>query len=216
MEIVWHGHSCFRLKTRDVTVITDPYAKETGYNLGRPTADIVSVSHDHAGHNNVAAVGGEPRVLRGPGEYEIRGVPIVGIQTNHDPEKGRLRGRNTAFVFVMDDVTICHLGDLGEILTTAQIESLPSSIDVLLVPVGGATTLNAAEAAEVISLLEPKLVIPMHYRTDQYHGERELDPVDVFGREMGAHDLTPQSRLAVTRTSLPDDTQVVVLEPRRG
>ncbi|MDZ4278759.1 MAG: MBL fold metallo-hydrolase, partial [Dehalococcoidia bacterium] len=164
MEITWLGHSCFRLRGRDAAVVFDPCDKKTGYNIGRPTADIVTVSHDHPGHSNVAAVAGSPRVVAGPGEFEIAGVLIMGIRTYHDKEQGGKLGKNTAYVLELDDVRVCHLGDLGHVPTPEQVEEL-SGVHVLLAPVGGGSTIGAAAAAEVVSLLEPKLVIPMHYKT---------------------------------------------------
>ncbi len=212
MEITWLGHSCFRLRGREATVLADPYQKGLGYTLGRPTADIVTISHDHPSHNNVAGAAGEPRVVQGPGEYEVKGVVITGIRTYHDAEGGKTLGKNTAYLIEMEDLVICHLGDLGHVLTTAQVEAM-SDVDVLLVPVGGSTTINAAQAAEVISLIEPKLVVPMHYRTPV--GGANLEPVERFLRQMGLADLEPQPKLSVTGSGLPEEMQVVVLEFRR-
>jgi len=214
MEITWLGHACFRLKGKDVTVITDPYEKSIGYSLGRPQADIVTVSHDHFDHNNVQGVGGDPKVVKGPGEYEIKNVFIKGVATFHDSEGGKARGRNTVFSITLDDVVVCHLGDLGHVLTQAQAEEI-EAVDVLLVPVGGTYTINATQAAEVVSLLEPKIVIPMHYQTEVLSLGRPLDPVDRFIKEMGLKGLTPQPKLVVTRNTLPEETQVVVLDYRR-
>jgi len=213
MEITWLGLSCFRLRGRDRTVLTDPYSKSSGHNLGRPTADIVTVSHPHLNHNNVSAVGGEPKVVAGPGEYEIGGVVITGITTFHDGEGGRKRGRNTAYVIEMENVVVCHLGDLGHIPGTEQIEAM-DNVDVLLVPVGGETTINAAQAVEVVNLVEPKIVIPMHYRTEA--GGANLDAVDKFRREMGVKECQSQPKLAVTSATLPEGPQLVILDYRRG
>src|SRR5438105_3549486 len=124
MEITWLGHSCFRLRGRDVAVVVDPPDKATGYNLPKLVADVVLVSHDHLGHNNHAAVGGSPKVLTSPGEYEIKGVSIVGVQTAHDSEGGRRRGRNVAWIAQIEEVDVCHLGDLGAPLTSDQAEAL--------------------------------------------------------------------------------------------
>jgi L-ascorbate metabolism protein UlaG (beta-lactamase superfamily) len=215
MEITWLGHSCFRLRGRDVSIVIDPPDRSTGYNLPKLTADVVLVSHDHPGHNNHAAIGGNPKVLTGPGEYEIRGVPIIGVATAHDGEGGRRRGRNVAWIAQVDEVDVCHLGDLGSTLTTDQADAL-GNVDVLLVPVGGHNTINAAQAAEIVTLLEPKIVIPMHYQTEARRAETKLDGVEGFLREQGAGDVRPQPRLSVTRASLPDDTQVVLLDYRRA
>jgi L-ascorbate metabolism protein UlaG (beta-lactamase superfamily) len=215
MEITWLGHSCFRLRGRDVSIVVDPPDRSTGYSLPKLSADVVLVSHDHPGHNNAAAVGGGPKVLTGPGEYEIKGVPIVGVQTSHDGEGGRRRGQNVAWIAQVDDVNVCHLGDVGSTLTTEQAEAL-GNVDVLLVPVGGHNTINAAQAAEVVTLLEPKVVIPMHYQTEARRGDAKLDGVDVFLREQGAGDVQPQPKLTLTKASLPDDTQVVLLDYKRA
>jgi len=213
MEIVWLGHSCFRLRAREAAVLTDPCPKSVGYNMARPTADIVTVSHDHEGHNAVEGVAGSPRVVRGPGEYEMAGVLLTGIRTYHDNERGARRGMNTAFIIEAETLRLCHLGDLGHLPTPEQVEAM-GGIDILLVPVGGGNTLDAAAAAETVSLLEPKLVIPMHYATPVT--TRTLDPLDRFLKEMGASPtLTSQPRLSVTHSSLPHETQVAVLDYKR-
>lgn len=213
MEITWLGHSCFRLRGREAVVVTDPCAKSTGYSIGRPTADFVTVSHDHPGHNNVAAVPGSPRVVQGPGEFEIAGVLIVGIRTYHDREEGRRLGKNTAYVLELDDMRVCHLGDLGHVPTPEQVEEL-SGVDILLAPVGGNSTIAAAAAAETVSILEPKLVIPMHYQTPA--AKAELEPLDRFLKEMGAPSALEerQPKLSVTKSTLPHETKVLVLDYR--
>lgn len=213
MEIIWYGHSCFRLRDRDVMVVTDPYDKSIGYSLPRIRADIVTISHDHPHHTYVRGVKGDPRVISGPGEYEIKGVFITGIPTFHDKEEGSTRGRNTVFLFEFDDLTICHLGDLGHVPTQSQVEVL-SDIDVLLIPVGAVTTINAAGAAEVIGLLEPRIVVPMHYKTKD--ASAKLDPIGKFLKEMGLGRRKPQENLKVTKKSLPEETQVVLLEYKQG
>jgi L-ascorbate metabolism protein UlaG (beta-lactamase superfamily) len=171
----------------------------------------VLVSHDHPGHNNHAAVAGAQRVLDGPGEYEIKGIPIVGVQTSHDGEGGRRRGRNVAWLVQIEELNVCHLGDLGAPLNSEQAEAL-GTVDVLLIPVGGHNTINASQAGEVVTLLEPKIVIPMHYQTEARRGETPLDGVEAFLRERGAHDLQPQPKLTLTRASLPDQTQIFLLD----
>jgi len=209
MEIRWLGHSCFRLKGSHAIVITDPYSPSLGYSLGKPTARIVTVSHQHEGHSYVQGVGGEPRLVTGPGEYEISGVLIIGIATFHDTERGRKRGRNTAYLIEVDEISVCHLGDLGHVLTAEQVEEI-DNVDVLLLPVGGVSTINAPMAAEVVRQLEPKVVIPMHYKTPALSWE--LEPVDRFLKEIGIKQVTPQPKLSVTRSSLPPSTQVFLLD----
>ncbi|MHB1006950.1 MAG: MBL fold metallo-hydrolase [Chloroflexota bacterium] len=213
MEITWLGHSCFRLRNKNTTIITDPFDNKIGIKLGKVSADIVTISHNHYDHSNVAAVSGTPKVIDGPGEYEIGGIFITGIQTWHDQENGAKRGKNTAYLFEMDDLVICHLGDLGHTLTTEQVEAM-SNVDVLLIPVGGNFTINAAQAAEAISLIEPRIVIPMHFKTEAL--QIEIDPLERFARAMGLKEVKAVPKLTVTKSSLPEETQVVVLDFRSG
>jgi len=211
MEITWYGHACFRLYQRGASAVTDPYEKEIGYELPRLRAEVVTVSHDHPGHRNVTSVRNRKLVVTGPGEYEVNGVFITGIATFHDDKKGQDRGRNTIYLFDFDGLKICHLGDLGHILSQAQVEAL-NSVDVLLIPVGGVSTVNAALAAEVVSLLEPKIVVPMHYRLPSL--AFKLDPVSKFLKAMGLDDVSPQESLSVTPSNLSEETQVVLLKQK--
>jgi L-ascorbate metabolism protein UlaG (beta-lactamase superfamily) len=213
MEITWLGHACFRVRGREATILIDPYGREHG-NLGKPSADIVLVSHDHPGHSYVDGVVGARKTLTEPGEYEIKSVPIVGVQTAHDGEGGRRRGRNIAWAFHVEEISVCHLGDIGAPLSSAQVDEL-GGVDVLLVPVGGHNTVNAAQASEIVTQLEPKIVIPMHYGVPG-RSEMPLEPVEAFLRQQGTSGAEPQPRLTITRPGLPDETQVVVLEERRG
>ena len=207
MEIMWFGYSCFRLKGKNTSVITDPFPASLGYKFENQPAGIITVSHNHSNHNNIGAVSGG-RVISGPGEYEIGGVLVIGISTFHDEEKGSLRGKNNVYAIEVDDVNICHLGDLGHPLTAKQLEDL-GTIDVLLVPVGGGTTISAAQAAALVRSIEPKIVIPMHYKTPAL--DKELDGVEKFLKEMGLTEAVPQPKLVVTRSNLPLTTQVMVL-----
>ena len=209
MDIKWLGHSCFRLRGSQTTVVTDPYSPDLGYSLGKPTAHIVTVSHQHAGHSYVQDVAGDPKLIKGPGEYEINGVLIIGIATFHDVEKGSQRGKNTVYLMEIDEISICHLGDLGHALTAEQVEEI-DNVDVLLLPVGGVSTLNASKATEVVRQLDPKVVIPMHYQTPAL--KWELEPVDSFLKEMGVREATPQPKLSVTKSGLTDNTQVFLLD----
>ena len=210
MDISWLGHSCFRIKGKSATVITDPFSPDLGYSPGKNNADIVTVSHNHPGHSYVDGIGGNPRPVTGPGEYEISGVLIIGVPTFHDAEKGEKRGKNTIYLMEIDEISICHLGDLGHVLTTEQTEQI-DNVDVLLLPVGDVSTISVRIAAEIVRQLEPKVVIPMHYQTDALKN-RELAPVDGFLREMGFKDITSQPKLSVTRASLPAVTQVFLLD----
>jgi len=217
MEITWLGYSAFRIRTRDGYVVNDPYSGRalTLPSIQRTTADIVTVSHDHDGHNNVDAVKGDPYVIRGPGEYEVKGMFVFGVPTFHDSKKGAVHGSNTVYILDAEDMRVCHLGDLGHIPTQTQAEAI-GPVDILLTPVGDGKALNAQQAVEVINLLEPKIVIPMHYCLD---GEDlKLDKLDRFLVAMGTDnkDVSHQEILKVTKKDLPEEgPQVVVLEPKR-
>jgi len=209
MEISWLGHSCFRIRGRQATVITDPYSPDLGYALGKPSARIVTVSHQHPGHSYVQGIGGDPKLITGPGEYEISGILIIGVTTFHDVEKGSQRGKNTIYLMEIDEVSVCHLGDLGHMLTAEQMEGL-ENVDILLIPVGGVSTIGAPVAAEVMRQLEPKVVIPMHYKTEALTWE--LEPVERFLKEAGVDQVTSQSKLSFNRSSLPQSTEVFLLD----
>ncbi len=207
MDISWHGHACFRFRGRDVAIVADPYDRSVGLPPLRLTADIVSISNEDPQHGYVASVQPASQRLRridGPGEYEIGGVMITGVATYRDKQKGQVHGKNTAYLFALDELSVCHLGGLGHKLTAEQIEALQDA-DVVLVPIGGQGTIEAVEAVEVVSQLEPKIVVPMHYSSQ--------DVVDRFCRELAVQDLVPIPKLTVTRTSLPLETQVVLLAP---
>ncbi|HXT36502.1 MAG TPA: MBL fold metallo-hydrolase [Chloroflexota bacterium] len=210
VDISFLGHSCFRLRGKDVTLITDPYQ----FALGRPPlrlqAEIVTISHDHPGHNNAAVVSGNPKVIQGPGEYEIRSVLITGVATFHDGVSGRERGRNTIYVIQMEDVRLCHLGDLGHVLNAEQIDEI-GSVDVLFVPARGAV-LDMSRASEVISQIEPSIIVPMHFQAADEEG---LASIEKFCHEMGLRQIVPQPKLAVTKTSIPQETQVIVMDVRQ-
>ncbi len=210
MDIYWYGHSCFRIRSTCGFVVMDPFQKDLGLPLGRLTADIVTVSHDHAGHNNVKAVKGQPFVVDGPGEYEVSGIFVVGVRTAHDDRGGTQRGLNTAYCITVDDVTVCHLGDIGHRPTQSQVEEI-GSVDVLLVPVGGSSTIGAALAAEIVGLIDPSLVVPMHYRSK---ARDDLEPVDKFLKEFGAGQVEPQEMLRVMAGRFPDEPEVALLEPK--
>ena len=209
MDITWLGHSCFKIKGSHATVITDPYSPDLGYKLGKPSARIVTVSHQHPGHSYVQGIGGQPKVVNRPGEYEISGVLIIGIATFHDGERGKKRGKNTVYLMEIDEISVCHLGDLGHVLSAEQVEEI-DNVDVLLLPVGGVSTINAPMAAEVVRQLEPKAVIPMHYKTPALG--LELEPVDRFLKEIGAKQVEPLPKLSLTKSNLPPTTQVFLLD----
>jgi L-ascorbate metabolism protein UlaG (beta-lactamase superfamily) len=218
MEITWYGHSCFRLTERNyATVVTDPFdSKVVGYDALKLRSDIVTVSHDAPGHSNTDAVKGTSHIIDGPGEFEIGGVFITGVQADSGSGKKKAKenaARNTIYVFDYDGITVAHLGDLTETPTQTEIESL-GTVNVVLVPVGGGGGLNAAKAAEVISVIEPNLVIPMHYSTPAT--KVSLDSLNKFIKEMGLSKPEPQASLKVTRSGLPTETHVVVLDYQKS
>jgi len=210
MEITWYGLSCFRLTERGLaTVVTDPYdSQAVGYEGLKLKADIVTVSHDAPGHNYTNGVKGYSHLITGPGEFEIGGVFITGIQTNGYSKHEANGPRNTLYVFDYEGVTVAHLGDLSRVPSQTEIEAL-GTVHVALVPVGGGSGLNAAKAAEVISLLEPGFVIPMHFGTSA--SALKLAPLNKFLKEMGLGAVEAQPSLKVTRSMIPEETRVVAL-----
>ncbi|GAB4327858.1 MAG: MBL fold metallo-hydrolase [Dehalococcoidia bacterium] len=206
MEITYLGRTCFRLKGREATVITDPCPPESGYRLGKPTADIVTLSRrDDPAYSWVEGVAGEPLVFDAPGEYEVKNVLVSGIGTR------RADGtRNVMFVVEIDGIRIVHAGLPDSVPTGAILEQL-NDVDVLLMPVGGGISLGSAAASDLMETIDPHIAIPMHYRTPV---ERlELDFLDKFLRETGQK-LEPVARLQVTRGSIPAELTVQVLEPK--
>jgi L-ascorbate metabolism protein UlaG (beta-lactamase superfamily) len=208
VDITWLGLSCFRIRGSQAIIVTDPFPPGLGYNLGKLTADIVTVSHPHPSHSYDKGINGEHRLVKGPGEYEISGVLILGLNTFHDSVKGQSRGKNTIYLMEIDGVNVLHLGDLGHALGDDLVEEI-GNVDILLLPVGGVATINAAMAAEVIRKLEPKVVIPMHYKTPK--SNRDLEPVENFLKEMGQAQVEPRPKLTISRSNLPLTTEVVVL-----
>ena len=210
MDVTWLGHGCFRLRGRGAAVVTDPYPPSIGLKLQRLDANLVTVSHEHENHNYTQVVR-DAYEIRGPGEYEVAGVSVIGVPSYHDSEKGAREGRNTIYLIEIDDVRVCHLGDLGTVLDDAEAEAI-SAPDVLLVPIGGRTVINAAQAAQIVRQLEPRFVVPMHYAIPGL--KLELDSVDRFLKEMAVAAAEPQPKLSVQASSGEFETKVVVLEPK--
>lgn len=210
MELTYLGHSTFRVRGRDVTIVTDPHPPELGAPMGKPSANIVTISHDSPNHSYVAGVGGNPRVVTGPGEYELADILIAGVATSMEPRVGPT---NTAYVFRLEDLNVCHLGDIRDKLTDKQIEEI-GSIDVLLIPVGKGGAIGPTQATAVITQLEPSVVVPMHYRVDGVNVPG-LDTVDPFCKEVGLKDYVPESKLSITKGSLTKEVRIVVLENKR-
>ncbi len=211
MEISWYGLSCFRLTERGMaTVVTDPYDHNSvGFAPLKLRGEIVTVSHDAPGHNFVTSVKGRTRVITGPGEFEIGGVFLTGVQTNMKGKRSTNELHNTLYVFDYDGITVAHLGDVQKVPSQTEIENL-GGVNVVLVPVGDGKSLNASNAAEIVSLLEPGIVIPMHYQVPE--SNLELAPLNRFLNEMGVGEVEPIPTLKITRTSVPSEARVVVLK----
>jgi L-ascorbate metabolism protein UlaG (beta-lactamase superfamily) len=218
VDLSWLGHACFRLRGRDVTILTDPYeGSDWGYPPLALSANVVTISNDHPHHAGLSGIDGKPRVLRGPGEYEIGGALLWGVRTHRRAESSNPAGtlRNTAFVIQLEELTVCHLGDLADAPLNAEELARVKDADVLLIPVGGNCTINATQAAAVVAQVEPKLIVPMHYATDETRGHLALDEIERFCKELGATEATPRARLSITPSSLPSEPTVVLLEKSR-
>lgn len=212
MVITWLGQSCFKIQDKigpeGVTVVTDPFSKEIGLKVPNFEADIITVSHQHHDHNNTSALRGNPFIVDCAGEYDYKGVLIEGIDAYHDDKSGAERGNNIMYRFEIDDISVAHLGDLGHTLSDAQLEKLVGT-DVLLIPVGGTYTIDAKKAVEVIAQIEPRIIIPMHYKVKDL--KVDIDPVDKFIKEIG---LTPvmEEKLKISKKDLPqEDMELVIL-----
>ncbi len=221
MQIQWFGQSCFKLIAKNAdkttTIITDPYHSEYGLKkLPRLSADIVTISHDHKDHSNSKAVKGtenhpDPYVISGPGEYEISNVFIYGISSWHDNKQGKDKGENIIYLMNVEKINIAHLGDLGQTeLTDQQLETM-NNVDILLIPVDGKYTLNAEQATKIVAQVEPRIVIPMHYKIPGL--KLDFDSVDKFIKQMGgkAEEL---DKLRINKKDLPqEETKLIVLKP---
>jgi L-ascorbate metabolism protein UlaG (beta-lactamase superfamily) len=212
MDIYWYGQAMFKLKGKNATVLIDPFDPAAiGLKLPKPSdleADIVLKTHDHPDHNNLAAIPGDPVKIEGPGEYEAKGVSVIGTSVFHDNQEGAERGKNTVYTIVIDGLNIVHLGDLGHTLSESQVEEIGSA-DILLIPVGSVYTIDAKAATEVVSELEPRIIIPMHYLIPGL--TVPLEGVDNFLKEMGAENPEALNKLSITKDKLPEEPQVVVL-----
>lgn len=209
MEISYLGHSSFKIKTKTATVVIDPYSSEmVGFKFPKTEAEIVTISHQHKDHNFVQGVGGEPFVISMPGEYEVKGVSILGYSSYHDAKAGAERGKNTIFVIEAEGLTICHLGDLGSLPSSEVMEKIVG-VNILMVPVGGTYTIDPEGAVEVINQIEPAIVLPMHFKSP---GITNLADLGEFLAEMGAEQAERLDKLSITKDKLPQETKVVVLE----
>ncbi|MDZ4209651.1 MAG: MBL fold metallo-hydrolase [Candidatus Curtissbacteria bacterium] len=217
MEINFIGHSSFKIRGKNVTIICDPFDKESvGFSYPKTEADIVTISHEHQDHKGgLSQIEGNPFVIEGPGEYEIKDVSIFGVPAFHDNSNGQERGKNTIYTYEVEGLRLCHLGDLGHKLSSSTLEEL-NGVDILFLPVGGNYTLDPKLASEVASQIEPKVTIPMHYQEEGMKPESfaKLAPVTAFLKEIGEQ-VAPVPKLVITRDKMPEERQIVVLE-RRG
>lgn len=215
MDIYWLGQACFRLKGKNTTVLIDPYDPDfTGLKLPKDlTSDVALSSHDHKDHNNTRGIknaqGRDAMVFNKPGEYEVGGVIITAISSYHDNNQGADRGLNTIFRINLDRLDIVHLGDLGQSKLTEDQVAQIGETDILLIPVGSVYTIDGKGASDIVSQLEPKIIIPMHYFIEGL--KFQLDPVDKFLKEMGVENVSPQPKLSITKDKLPEEPMVVVL-----
>lgn len=219
MDIIYLGHSCFQLKGKRGTVITDPYHSAVGFAMPNVSADLVTVSHQHSDHSAIESVTAtarreKPFIVSQPGEYEVAGISVFGIESYHDANKGAERGDNTIYTILLDDISVCHLGDLGHELTPEMIEAI-GAVDVVLCPVGGVYTINPTQAVETINLLEPAYAIPMHYGSDT-HEEKVYGELQTLSKFLHEYGMEPQPlpKLHLEKSTLPEETELVVLEPQ--
>ncbi|MDD4332695.1 MAG: MBL fold metallo-hydrolase [Patescibacteria group bacterium] len=212
MFITYLGHSCFKLQDKvgpdGVTLVTDPFDKNTGFKVPNFEADIVTVSHQHHDHNNTDAFRGTPFIIDMPGEYDVKGVMVTGIDSFHDAKEGAEMGKNIIYRIEIDDISVAHLGDLGHSLSDKQLEKLVG-VDILLIPVGGRYTLDAKKAVEVISQIEPRIVIPMHYKAAGSN-IKDIDGVEKFIKEIG---IAPreEEKLKISKKDLPQEEMELVI-----
>ncbi|MDD5750699.1 MAG: MBL fold metallo-hydrolase [Candidatus Pacebacteria bacterium] len=218
MTITWYGQSCFEITAKnkensDTTIVIDPFSEETGLKMPKLAADVLLVSHGHFDHNNVKAVGGEPFLIDACGEYEVKDAFVKGLSAFHDDKAGKERGGVIIYKIEIEDIKICHLSDLGQKeLTGEQMEQI-GDVDILMVPVGGKYTIDAKDASEIISQIEPRVVLPMHYALPGSKSKDDLDGVDRFLKVMGEEGVVPEKKLKITAKNLPvDETKIVILE----
>jgi L-ascorbate metabolism protein UlaG (beta-lactamase superfamily) len=214
MEITYLGHSSFKIRGKSTIVVTDPFNPEfVGFKFPKTEADIVTVSHNHPDHCFVSVVEGGPLVIDQPGEYEVKGVSIFGYSSFHDLKKGAERGKNNIFLIEIDDLRICHLGDLGEGLSSELIEEIGVA-DIVCIPVGGGVTLNPDEATELISQIEPSIVLPMHFKAPGINEKTfgDLKTREDFMVKIQSEDKIVLDKLTITKDKLPEETKVILLE----
>ncbi len=212
MNIKYLGHASFLIKTKLARVVCDPYNPSTGLKFPKIEADIVTLSHDHADHNDTSNITGDPLLINWPGEFEKQGVRIFGYTTYHDDKQGAERGENTAYRFEAEDISVLHLGDLGSEIDSETLDRI-GNIDILLIPTGGFYTIDPEQAAKVVKKIEPSIVIPMHYRTEAHNAEHfgKLAEVGEFLKKMGADGTEPVDDLTIKKEDIEEGTRVIVM-----
>ena len=217
MQITWYGQSFFRILTQEgknnqVNLVIDPFNEKIGLKTPPLEADILLVTHHHYNHNNVKAIKGGAFLIEGPGEYEIKNVFVEGIPSFHDSSQGKERGKNTIYTIESEDLRLCHLGDLGQReLNSEQLERM-GNIDILMIPIGGVYTISAKEASKIISQLEPKIVIPMHYLVPKL--KIKLEGLNKFLKIMGIKTPEILKKLSIKKRNLPTDgIKIIILKP---
>lgn len=219
MNIIWHGHAFFQIitnrgKEEKLSIAIDPFSEEIGLRVPSVQADILLITHDHYDHNNTKAVKGNPFLIQGPGEYEIKGVFVQGIAAYHDKTQGKERGGVTIYTIDIEGIRLCHLGDFGQKeLTPDQVEKI-GDCDILVIPAGGVYTISGQEASRVVSQIEPRIVIPMHYQLPKLKLKSKLENLDKFLKAMGQKGIIPQPKLSIKKKDLTEEgTKVIVLNP---
>jgi L-ascorbate metabolism protein UlaG (beta-lactamase superfamily) len=213
MEVTWYGHAAFLITTGQwVKIITDPYKPGGGilYKAIPDEADIVTVSHDHTDHNYIEGLPGKPQVIKGTGRYEVQGIVIEGFAAYHDASHGSQRGHNTIFTILAEDIRLCHVGDLGHVLNDQEVQQI-GHVDVLLIPVGGFFTIGPEEATTVANQLRPKLILPMHVKTEKC--TLPIEPVDAFLQGKNKVQKLNTSTFSFTKKELEAGLGIVVLQP---
>lgn len=216
MTITWYGHSCFKIQTRsqrggeEIILFTDPFDKSIGLRPPQGSANIITVSHQHSDHNQTQSLKNHPFIIDAPGEYSLKGVTIRGVEAFHDNQKGSEKGRNTIFVIESEEMRLCHLGDLGHILEDKQIDAI-GAVDILMIPIGGKYTLDSAMAEKVVSQLEPKLILPMHYQLPNL--KMELEKVEKFCDDLGNETEKNVPKLVLKKKDLEEQNgKIIVLD----
>jgi len=209
MKIKWLGHSCFLITNeRGINILTDPFDETLGYQMTKEKINIITISHEHYDHNNTMGIKGKPVVLKGPVNRDTHKIVFKGISSYHDSVYGKYRGENTIFLIKTDELTLCHLGDLGHLLDNEQLEQI-NHVDILFIPVGGYFTINHVQAEQVINQIKPKLVIPMHYKTEAI--KWSIDPLSVFLNEKQNINMVGEKFFEVNSSNLPEKTTIYVL-----